>query len=201
MSGAWRFPMALVLEGKRCLVLGSSAEAAFRARSLVECGAVVVVVAPAAGPELQALAASGAIGLEQREFAEADLSETWLVVLADREPRLLEWVGPACRARRILFCAIDQPGHNSAEHLGLVRSGPVTLAISTGGKAPGLAKRLREELERVMRESGFAAFAERVVKLREKTGEPAHRAELERALADLRLGAWDLPGDPRGGRK
>jgi siroheme synthase-like protein len=187
------FVMALVLEGKRCLVIGAGDEAAARARALSECGADVVVVGAGAGPELEALAARGAIALERRAWLESDLDECWLVVLADRDEALLARLGPACAARRLWFCAIDQPGWNSAHNMSVVRSGPVTLAVSTDGRAPALAKRLREELERLARESGLGAFAEELAELRNNTPPGERAAALERALEGLFLGHWDVP--------
>jgi siroheme synthase-like protein len=193
MTGTQSYLMALVLAGKKCLVIGGDEEAAARARGLVETGAVVVVVTESAGPELEALAATGAVSLERRGYADRDLEGAWLVLLTARDSALLERVGPACHARRILFCGVDQPAHNSANHVGMARSGPVTLAVSTGGRAPALARRLREELERVMKEASFGAFAERVAELRAQTPGPERKRVLARALADLRLGPWQIP--------
>ena len=186
--------MALVLEGKKCLVIGGGEEAALRCRVLVEVGAVVVAVADAPGPALEAMASSGAVSLERRAFGEPDVLGAWLVVLTERDPALVERLGVLCEARRILFSAIDQPSHNSVSHVGIARDGPVTLAVSTDGRVPALAKRLKDELERAMHESGLGAFAERVAQIRDETPGPERKEKLSRLLAGLTLGAWRIPG-------
>ena len=63
----------------------------------------------------------------------------------------------------------DQPDFSNFSHLALARAGDVTLSISTNGRAPALARRLREELERVLGESNLIAFVERLARLRDRT--------------------------------
>lgn len=176
MSNGPSFLLALRLDGKPCLVIGSSSEAARRARDLAEAGAFVTVVGPAPCPELEELSANGRVALVRRELALGDVDGSWLVVLADRDPGVLERVGPRCAALRVFFCAVDQPGYNSFHHVALAKSGPLTVAVSTDGAAPALAKRLRDELDRALTGAGAARFAEHLSELRART-EPADRRQ------------------------
>lgn len=181
------FIVALQLAGKRCLVIGSSSEAARRARDLAAADAAVTVIAPAPCPELELLAASGRIALERRGFDPGDLGEAWLVVLADRDAALLSELGPRCTQRRIPLCAVDQPGHNGFHHVAVAQAGSVRVAVSTDGQAPGLAKRLRDELERALSEADVAGFARNLSELRAAT-EPAERKRvLGEVAARLRV--------------
>lgn len=193
------FLVALKLEGKRCLVLGSSSEAARRARELSDAGAVVVALGSAPGPELELLSESGRITLETRDFALEDLDECWLVVLADRDADLLERVGPTCTSRRILFCAVDQPGHNGFDHVAVARAGKLSVGVSTGGTAPALGKRLRDELERGLREAGVAELAEHMAELRARI-EPRERKRALTVEANrLSLSGFEVaPKSPEG---
>ena len=169
MSDCPSFLLALQLSGKPCLVIGSGSEAARRARDLATAGALVTVVALTPCPELEHLAAGESIALERRDLDLADLDGRWLVVLADRDPTLLEQVGPRCSALRIFFCAVDQPGHSSFHHVALARSGRLSVAVSTDGAAPALAKRFRDELERALGQADAASFTEHLAELRART--------------------------------
>lgn len=181
------FPLALHLDEKPCLVVGSDLEARDRARALRDAGALVTVVAEAPCPELVELARSrelvertgtGGVRLERRGFVPEDLDEKWLAVLVERDFELGARLAALCDERRILFCAVDQPQKNSFSHMALVRRGVVTLAISTNGRIPALGRRLREEFERVFDEAGLAAFAERLAELRDATPAEQRRSVL-----------------------
>jgi siroheme synthase-like protein len=160
------FFVALDLAGKDCFVLGTSEEAAFRARLLSEHGARVV-------------------RFERHPPTDDELGRAWLVVLADRDPELAGRVGAFCEARRILFCAVDQPGQNSFHHVAMTRVGEVTVAIGTDGRAPSLARRLREELGRVLAASRLASFSERLASLRERTPSEARKERMARAVSGV----------------
>lgn len=180
--------LALRLEGRRCLVVGNSEEAALRARNLRRAGALVRVVAEAPCAELRNI---GGVELEERPFQPTDLDGVWLVVLADRNPNLLERLGPVCDAHQILFCAVDQPGFNSFHHVAIARAGTVSVAISTEGRAPALGRRLREELQRTFDEAQLSHLADRIADLRERTPPERRRAVLGEAVRRVRLeGGW-----------
>jgi siroheme synthase (precorrin-2 oxidase/ferrochelatase) len=159
-------PVALRLEGRRCLVVGRNEDAAARARTLGEAGASV---------------------LHAREFVPADLEGTWLVVLTEREPELAERMQRECDARRIFFCAVDEPKVGSFAHLALARAGTVTAAIGTNGEAPALARRLRELLQELFDRAGLAAFAARHAELRRATASERRRDVLGDDVRDVRL--------------
>jgi siroheme synthase-like protein len=190
------FPVGLHLEGRRCLVVGGNDEAAERAERLRAAGACVAVVSPDVGARLEALAGSGDIDLVRRQFAESDLDEAWLVVQTKRDPALASRIGAACEARRVFFCATDDPERHGFSHVAIARAGLVQVAVSTGGHAPALARRLREELERVLSASSLADFAERLARLRETTPSAERARVLGDAVRDVRLtGSLELPDE------
>lgn len=193
------FPLTLHLRGKACLVVGSGAEAEQRARRLMRGGACVRVISVAPSAELRALAEHGALVLHERAVEDADLDEVWFVVLTDRDADLARRLGRAAEVRRTWFCAVDQPDHGSASHVAEAHAGSLTLGISTAGRVPGLARRLREELTRVFDEAGFAGFVERLAHLRARLPSAKRREVLSKLLSGLRFsGQLELPVLPDG---
>ena len=191
------FPIALHLEGKACLVVGSSEEAAERARSLADVGAKVEVVSEKPGLGLSAVISARGLPHHRRPFAPEDLDGKWLAVLTDRDFELGRFMAEEAEARRVLFCATDQPQKNSYSHVAQVRAGVVTLAISTNGRAPALGRRLREELSRVLIEANLARFAEEIAALRERTPAEERREVLTNAVAEVHFeGRLRLPTPP-----
>jgi siroheme synthase-like protein len=177
------FPVALVLEGRRVVVVGSGSGTSERAAALHAAGADVLVVSEAPDAKLRALLGVERLRVECRSFRDADLDGAWLAVLADIDPVVAPRVAAAAEERRVFFCAVDQPPYCSFLHQALVRSGDVVVAISTGGHAPALARRLRQELARVFQAARLDEFVASVRALRERTA-AAERPEMMRRLMD-----------------
>ena len=180
------YPLNLVLDDRKCLVVGGGPEAARRAGNLLEAGARVLLVGEEETPGLELLR-SARLRAEQRAFVEDDLDGAWLVVQATQDAALARELKAHCDARRIFFCAVDQPQFSSYSHLALARAGALTLAIGTEGRAPALGRRLREELIRILSEANAAEEVERIARLRDSTPVAERRAVLEQAVAEVRL--------------
>jgi uroporphyrin-III C-methyltransferase/precorrin-2 dehydrogenase/sirohydrochlorin ferrochelatase len=167
------FPLFLKLAGRDVLVVGAGPIGTSKARSLVEAGARVTVVAPEATSELLELAAAGALALHARAFAEDDLDGAWLVIAA-AVPEVNRAVAAAAEARRTFVLAVDDPTSASAYGAGVVRRGGVTVAVSTDGRAPALAGLLREALEAVLPDelASWTSEAERLRGLWKSRGVP-----------------------------
>lgn len=193
------FPVGLVLAGRCCLVVGSGEDAERRARALVAAGARVRVLSERATDALGRLSEDGSVVLAQRPFHETDLDGVWLAVYSDTDPAAAARVAAAAEARRVFFCAVDLPSVSSYAHLAIAKAGPVTVAISTSGRAPSLARRLRDELARVFDEAKLATFAEALARLRERTAPALRRAVLGDAVRALRFdGKLSIPDDGAG---
>lgn len=136
------FPIFLKLQGRRVLVVGGGPMAASKAASLVAAGADVSVVAPDTCEAIQQLPVS----IARRPFREPDLEGAWLVVAA-APPEVNRAVTEAASARCVFVNAVDDPAHATAYAGGVVKRGPVTIAISTSGQAPALAGLLREAID------------------------------------------------------
>jgi len=168
--------ISLFVAGERALLIGSGPSAAERAARLTEAGASVTPVAETA-------------------FSEGALSGHRLVLLCDdaQDPALAERVHAAARAQGVLCYAQDRPEHSDFALPALVRRGPVRVAVSTEGGAPALARRLREELERVL-DPRLAEFAESLARERESLPSGERREAMASKVAGLRIdGALVLP--------
>jgi siroheme synthase-like protein len=181
------FLLGLKLEGRLCLVVGGDEDAARRARAFLDAGASVRVVAPNPAPELERLAASGALGLERRTFEERDFDGVWLGVSTDAGPALSSELARHAEARRVFFCTVDRPAESSYSHLAIARAGTVSAAVSTSGRAPALARKLREELERLFAAAGLGGFADELSELRERTASADRREVLGNAVRGVRF--------------
>jgi siroheme synthase-like protein len=141
-AGFTLFPVFLRLAGRKVLVVGAGEVAAAKLATLLPTGAAITVVAPEAHESI----ARAPVTLHRRAFAAGDLDGAWFV-LAAATPDVNRRVREAAEERRIFVNAVDDPASASAYTGGVVRRGGVTVAISTGGRAPALAGLLREGLD------------------------------------------------------
>jgi precorrin-2 dehydrogenase/sirohydrochlorin ferrochelatase len=181
------FPIALLLEGRAVLVVGSSAAATSRTKAFLDAHAKPTVVSRAPSAQLLSWASAGDIRLQVREFEPADFDGMWLAVLVDADAELAARMSELADAKRVFFCAVDQPEHNSYAHMAQARAGLLTIAISTAGQAPALGRRLREELERLLADSEMADFVEQLAGLRAQTPSAERRQVLGDAVLGVRF--------------
>lgn len=152
-------PVFLDLGGKLVLVVGAGVVASRKLAELAALGARLRVVAPEATEEIDARAAAGELIFERRAFEDRDIDGAWLVLAATDDAAVQRRVAAACEAARVFCIAVDDPPNASAYGGGVVRRGPVTIAISTSGEAPALARLLREVLEQVLPDEGYVDAA------------------------------------------
>ncbi len=141
------YPAFLDLSGRLCLVVGGGTVAQRKAEALLEAGALVTVVSPRLTKGLKALAEDGAISAMVRRYRRGDLRQAVLVVAATNNPTVNQSVAADASRRGILVNVVDEPALCSFIVPAVVKRGDLVLAISTGGKSPAVAKRLRRDLE------------------------------------------------------
>jgi precorrin-2 dehydrogenase/sirohydrochlorin ferrochelatase len=151
------FPMFLKLEGRKCVVVGAGRIATQKLKNLMDCAAEVNIIAPVASPEIQELARNRSVTWTQTEFKPAHLAGSFLVIAATGNPAVNEQVYRAALKRGVLCNSVDEPERCDFYYPALVRRGDLQIAISTAGKSPALARRIREELE-VQFDSGYIAW-------------------------------------------
>jgi precorrin-2 dehydrogenase/sirohydrochlorin ferrochelatase len=143
------FPMFLKLSGRPCLVVGAGTVAESKIESLMVTGARVRVVAPQAIPAVRSWAAAKKIDWQQRRFQPADLQGMFLVVAATSSTKLHRKIYDEATRRRVRCNVVDVPELCDFYYPSVVQRGALQIAISTAGKSPSLAQRLRKELEEV----------------------------------------------------
>lgn len=187
-TGRVLLPLFLDVAGRTVLVVGAGAVATRKAADLVAAGAVVKVVAPRVTDELLASAAAAprSVVVAQRPFDERDLAGAWLVIAATDDASVQARVAAACEAAHVFCVAVDDPPNASAYGGAVVRRGPVTIALSTSGEAPALARLMREVLEQMLPDEGYveAARALRERWRAEKTPMASRFGELVQAFKE-----------------
>src|SRR5260370_9835352 len=142
------YPAFLDLRGRRVVVVGGGAIAEQKVRGLIEAGARVTVVRPEPTPGLSQLEARASVELRRRRYRAGDLSGAWLAIAAtdDRAANAAVWA--EAEQQRVLVNAVDDIDHCSFIAPAVHREGDITVAVSTAGKSPALAVRLRSPLDR-----------------------------------------------------
>lgn len=154
-------PIFCRLDNKPVLLVGGGEVAERKARLLLDAGARLTVVSPVLDPELAALAASGTIDWLAAEFEPAQLTGKWLVVAATDRREVNALVYQSANQAGIFANVVDDPKRSSFIMPSIIDRSPLMVAISSGGKAPVLARLLREKLEALLPQhlGSMAAFA------------------------------------------
>lgn len=142
------FPMFLKLEGKQCLVVGAGKVGEPKIAGLLGTGARIRVVSIDASPAVREWARSGSIELELRPFTPDDLEGAFLAVVATSSRTLNERVYHEAQRRRVLCNVVDVPDLCDFFYPAVVRRGALQIAVSTAGKSPSLAQKIRQQLEK-----------------------------------------------------
>ena len=141
------YPVYLDLKDRMCVIVGGGEVAERKIAPLLECGAEVRMISPEVTDEVQRMAQTGAIQWEQREYREGDLSGAFLAIAATDDNSVNLRIVREAEDGRVLLNVADVTHLCTFIAPAVVKRGDVTVAISTGGLSPALARKLREELE------------------------------------------------------
>ncbi len=143
------YPMFVSLAGRACLVVGAGQVGLRKIETLADCGAASILVVDQSPPDadLAALLARPGLAVARRGFQDSDLDGVFLAIASTSSPAVNQRISDLCRARGVLCNIVDQPEACSFIVPALVRRGELTLAVSTGGRSPALAKRIRKDLQ------------------------------------------------------
>lgn len=141
------FPMFVKLEGRSVLIVGGGEVAAQKINALLQAGAKIRVVSPKLSPTVASYLDRQLIEWRQKEFSADDLDAAFLVIAATSSQAVNHSVFEEAE-RRGLFCnSVDDIENCHFYYGSVVQRGDLQIAISTNGKSPALAQRLRQELE------------------------------------------------------
>ena len=175
------FPIFLDLDGRPVLVVGTASAAASKAEQLARAGALV-----------------------RRGDGPCEIGDAVLVVCADPDPAVGEAVAAAARARGVPVNIVDRPSLCDFLWPAIVERGPVTIAISTAGTSPVLARRLRLRIELLIPQA-FERLAAFAGELRDRVARAIPDASVRRrfweSAFDGRIGELALAGREDEARK
>jgi len=140
------YPVNLIVDGRRCVVVGAGRIAARKIDGLLAAGADVHVVAPQLGEQVQAWRDEGRITAAERPFEPADLDGAWLATAATDDPAANHAVFEAGEAQRVWVNAADDPDNCSFTLMSVIRRGDLVVTVGTGGRSPALATWLKERI-------------------------------------------------------
>ncbi len=198
------FPLFLTLQGRRALVVGGCEPAARKIELLLASGAQVTLVAETVVGEIAQLIADGRIVWGGHTFDDGDLEGVSLAIVAGNDDLLAARVAHAAERRGLPVNVVDRPALSSFIMPAIVDRGPITIAISTGGAAPALARKLKAEIERVLPAAigRLARFAEIFrSQVRRTLVEPRLRRRFWDRVFEGRVGELALAGDEIGARR
>ena len=195
------YPILVDLQGKKALVVGGGKVAQRKIETLLGCGAFVQLVARELTAELEELRSWRQIEFLGGEFSEAYLEGAFLVFAATDDALLNRRVSRAAQQRGLLVNAVDQPADCNFIVPSVLTRGDLLIAVSTSGKSPAFARKVRVELERHFGEE-YGLFLSLMGNLRKEilclglSQEENKRAFEELVYSDLlpaiREKNWDL---------
>jgi siroheme synthase-like protein len=144
------YPVSLDLRGRAAVVIGGGPVVEQKVFGLLEAGARVRVVSPDVTPRLCDLEARGRITIWRKPYARGDLRGAFLAIAASGDRALNREVWDEAEQERVLLNAVDDPAHCHFIAPAIYRQGDLTVAVSTAGKSPALAVRVRDRLRGVL---------------------------------------------------
>jgi siroheme synthase-like protein len=146
------YPIFVELQDRRILVIGGGREAEHKVNGLLAAGGDITVLSPTLTKGLQRMLEEGRVKYIEREYQDGDLNGYEVCMVATDDGAVNAQVAAEGKRARIWVNAADDPVNCDFILPAVIRRGSITVAASTGGKSPALARRLREELEAYLTE-------------------------------------------------
>jgi len=141
------YPVHLDINNRNCLVVGGGGVGTRKVKTLLDCGARVMVISLTVSQQLQDLATSGEIQLEERSYQTEDLNDMFLVIGATDDEKLNKQISSDADGLNTLCNIVDRPEVCNFILPSIVHRDDLVITISTSGKSPAFAKKLRKALE------------------------------------------------------
>jgi siroheme synthase-like protein len=146
------YPVSLALHDQPVTVIGGGSVAERKVDSLLEYGALVTVVAPVVTDRITALASEKRIVLHRRGYRPGDCNEAFIIIAATDDVETQKRVWQDASESGKLINTVDEPSRCNFIMPAVVKDGDITVSISTGGRSPALAARLRQRVAEVVSE-------------------------------------------------
>ena len=175
------YPVYIQLKEQPCVVIGGGKIAEGKVEGLLAVEAKVTVISPDLTPHLQDLVKQNRITFLSRTYQPGDLTGAFLVISATDQAEINHHVWQEASTNNQLVNVVDDTPRCNFIAPSILRKGDLTIAISTSGKAPALAVRLKERLQRELGPE-YERFLELAGKLREPLGHHIPDFETRKAL-------------------
>jgi len=175
------YPIHLDIQNKNCLVVGGGGVGTRKVQTLLKCGANVTVVSPEISDRLQDLAESERLTLKPRPYRTEDIEGVFLVIGASDDETLNRRISSDAERRNTLCNIADRPEKCNFILPSIVRRDDLVITISTSGRSPALAKKLRKKLERRFGPE-YGDFLKLMGAIRSKLLSQAHEPEVHKPL-------------------
>lgn len=142
------YPIFLNTGGKKCVVVGGGKVALRKVKMLLDCGADVTVVSPKPCPEIVTLSKGGSIHLIQRDYEAGDLKDAVIAMVCTDVKKVNRKVADEAKKTGVLVNVADNPEPSDFIIPSFFRRGNLTIAVSTSGMSPALARKIRAKLEK-----------------------------------------------------
>lgn len=140
------YPINLDIKNKNCLVVGGGSVGARKTSTLIKCGAATTVISPEFIPEFENIQRRGAT-LLKKKYSDNDLEKMFLVIGATDNPELNQKISRQAKEKGILCNIADLPDKSDFILPSIIDRDDLLITISTSGKSPALAKKIRMELD------------------------------------------------------
>ncbi len=161
------YTIALVLQGRRCVVIGGGQVAQRKILSLLESEAEVLVVSEQLTTTIREWVDQQRVQWLARRFQSGDLNGAFLAIAATNDRTVNEAVAKEAARERVLINVVDDPELCDFYVPAVLKRGDLQIAVSSGGKSPVLSKHVRERLEKQFGEE-YGLFLNMVMRLREQ---------------------------------
>jgi len=175
------YPIHLDIQNRNCLVVGGGQVGTRKVNTLLNCGAKVTVVSPEISERLQNLAETTPLTLKSRPYRSADLEGVFLVIGATDDETLNQQISSDAEGRNTLCNIADRPAVCNFILPSIVQRDDLVITVSTSGRSPALAKKLRKTLECQFGPE-YGDFLQLLGAIRKKLLSQAHEPEVHKPL-------------------
>jgi len=175
------YPIFVNLKDQPCTIIGGGKIAEGKVEGLLDAGAMITVISPALTPALQNLADEKQFTYIERIYQNGDLDGAFMVICATDQNDINHRVWLDASENHQLVNVVDDTPRCNFIAPAILRKGDLSIAISTGGKAPAMAVRLKEFLDKDIGPE-YARFLELAGQLRSPLAKHIPDFETRKAL-------------------
>jgi len=172
------YPIFFNIQSKRCVVIGGGKVALRKVKMLLDCGANVSVISPKPHPDIAKLSKERAIHLIQRDYEARDLKEAVIAIACTDVKEVNRKVADEAKKTGVLVNVADDPAPSDFIIPSFFRRGNLTVAVSTSGVSPTLARKIRMKLEKSFGEE-YASLLSLIGEVRSTLKEKGYIVDVE----------------------